>query len=117
MNKNRLQHLRLLCGMAFFLGGAMAAAEDKSLLEPLPDDPAASAAVTDGSTEITQKRQQNAVTSVRVKRGNNVYYVTPAEQIPSSEAGGRAAQWEILQFRPGRPNKDIEPAPPPSMPR
>ena len=85
-------------------------------LEPLPDDPAVAAAVGDGTTEITQKREQNAVTSVRIRRGSNIYYVTPAEQIPSSESGGRAAQWEIFQFRPGRP-KEIQPAPPPTLNR
>ena len=117
MKKNRLQHLRLLCSVATLLASAAASAAGQGQLEPLPDDPAASSAVTDGSTEITQKREQNAVTSVRVKRGNNVYYVTPAEQIPSSEPGGRAAQWEILQFRPARPNKEIQSAPPPVISR
>lgn len=118
MNNNSLQHLRLLCtGVTLIIAGAaLAAPGEAARLEPLPDDPAASAAVMDGSTEITQKREQNAITSVRVRRGNNTYYVTPAEQIPSSETGGRAAQWEILQFRPGRP-KDVQPAPPPAMPR
>lgn len=126
-----LPNLRLLCGrmaqawlaslacaVAFALpGSAQAAPNGGAGLESLPDDPAVSAAVKDGSTEITQKREQNAVTSVRVKRGDNTYYVTPTEQIPSSYgSGGRAAQWEIFQFRPGRP-KDIQPAPPPAPPR
>ena len=117
-----LQPFRLLCGsialamMASLAGSAQAAPNGAANLEPLPDDPAASAAVKDGSTEITQKREQNAITSVRVRRGENTYYVTPAEQIPSSYGGGRAAQWEIFQFRPGRP-KDIQPAPPPAPPR
>ena len=116
-----LQTLRLLNGslalalMAIMTAAAQAAPRDAAL-EPLPDDPAASAAVGDGSTEITQRREQNAITSVRVRRGENTYYVTPAEQIPSSNGGGRAAQWEIFQFRPGRP-KDIQPAPPPAPPR
>lgn len=118
MNDNSLQYLRLLGGsLALAMASSALAApgiEDKS--EPLPDDPAASAAVMDGTTEITQKREQSAVTSVRVRRGNNIYYVTPSEQIPSSEGGGRAAQWEIFQFRPGPP-KDIPPAPPPAPPR
>lgn len=118
MNHQRLLQLRLTgVGIALALATCVqgpAAAADQ--LEPLPDDPAASAAVDDGITEITQKREQNAVTSVRVRRGGNTYYVTPTEQIPSFESGGRAAQWEIFQFRPGRP-KAIQPAPPPAMNR
>lgn len=111
--QRRLTSVSIALALAACAPGAVWAADQ---LEPLPDDPAASAAVGDGITEITQKREQNAVTSVRVRRGTNTYYVTPAEQIPSSEGGGRAAQWEIFQFRPGRP-KDIQPAPPPSMNR
>ena len=118
MNHHRLIQRRLT-GVVIALALAACAqgtawAADR--LEPLPDDPAASAAVGDGTTEITQKREQNAVTSVRVRRGDNTYYVTPAEQIPSSVGGVRAAQWEIFQFRPGRP-KDIQPAPPPTLNR
>jgi hypothetical protein len=118
MNHHRLLQLRLsgvsiALALAVCAEGTARAAEQP---EPLPDDPAASSAVGDGVPEITQKREQNAVTSVRVRRGTNTYYVTPAEQIPSSEGGGRAAQWEIFQFRPGRP-RDIQSAPPPSLDR
>ena len=118
MNNHRLHHLRLLGGSiaVALAASALAAPGTEGRLEPLPDDPAASAAVGDGTTEITQKREQNATSSVRVKRGNNTYYVTPAEQIPASQSGGRAAQWEIFQFRPGRP-KDVQPAPPPTLNR
>ena len=80
-------------------------------LEPLPDD-RMPAAAPDGTTQITQTREQNAVTSVRVKRGSNVYHVTPAEQIPEHEGGGRAAQWEIFEFR-SKSAKDRPSAPPP----
>ena len=80
-------------------------------LEPLPDD-SLPAAAADGTTQITQTREQNAVTSVRVKRGGNVYHVTPAEQIPSHEGGGRAAQWEIFEFR-SKSTRDRPSAPPP----
>jgi hypothetical protein len=80
-------------------------------LEPLPDD-SLPAAAPDGTTQITQTREQNAVTSVRVKRGNNVYHVTPAEQIPAHEGGVRAAQWEIFEFR-SKSSKDSPSAPPP----
>lgn len=79
--------------------------------EPVPSNPDASTRVPDGVTSITQKREQNAVTSVRVQRGGNVYHVTPPEQIPHYQEGGRAATWEIFQFR-GKPRPDI-PAPPP----
>lgn len=81
------------------------------ILETLPDD-SLPAAAADGTTQLTQTREQNAVTSVRVKRGNNVYHVTPAEQIPSHEGGGRAAQWEIFEFR-SKSAKDRPSAPPP----
>ena len=122
MNHDRLPQLRpqlRQTGVGFVLAlaaGVLSTAWAADTLQPLPDDPAASAAVGDGTTEITQKREQNAVTSVRVRRGDNTYYVTPAEQIPSSTGGGRAAQWEIFQFRPGRP-KEIQAAPPPSLNR
>ena len=100
-------YLRLLCATAalVLLAAAptvYAAPRDDVRLEPLPDDPAVAAAVSDGTTEITQRREQNAITSVRIRRGNNTYYVTPTEQIPASQSGTRAAQWEIFQFRPGR---------------
>lgn len=80
-------------------------------LEPLPDD-SLPAAAPDGTTQITQTREQNAVTSVRVKRGSNVYHVTPAEQIPAHESGMRAAQWEIFEFR-SKSRSDRPAAPPP----
>ncbi len=117
MNHQRLLQQRLTgAGIALALAACAQGVVWAADLEPLPDEPAASSAVGDGTTEITQKREQNAVTSVRVRRGTNTYYVTPVEHIPSSEGGGRAAQWEIFQFRPGRP-KEIQPAPPPALNR
>jgi hypothetical protein len=97
-------YLRLLCATAALATATAvtAAPREDVRLEPLPDDPAVAAAVTDGTTEITQRREQNAITSVRIRRGNNTYYITPTEQIPASQSGARAAQWEIFQFRPGR---------------
>lgn len=77
-----------------------------------PDDPDASTRVPDGTTSVTQTREQNAVTSVRVRRGDNVYHVTPAEQIPYYQEGGRAATWEIFQFRPKRAQDAKAPPPP-----
>lgn len=111
-------YLRLLCTAAAFAmaAAATAAPADEARLEPLPDDPAVAAAVADGTTEITQRREQNAITSVRIRRGNNTYYVTPTEQIPASQSGTRAAQWEIFQFRPGR-SRDVPFEAPPTPPR
>ena len=63
--------------------------------------------------EITQIREQNAVTSVRVKKGGNTYYVTPSEQFSSSQSGGRAAQWEIFEFRSKSKNPVIDNGAPP----
>jgi hypothetical protein len=113
-----LTYLRLLFGAATLaLATAVTAATvDEARLEPLPDDPAVAIAVTDGTTEITQRREQNAITSVRIRRGNNTYYITPTEQIPASQSGTRAAQWEIFQFRPGR-SRDVPFEAPPTPPR
>ena len=63
------------------------------------DDPLACVRIPDGATKLSQTREQNAITSVRVQRGDNVYHVTPREQIPYYQEGGRAATWEIIQFR------------------
>ncbi len=111
-------YLRLLCAMAALATATAvtAAPREDVRLEPLPDDPSVAVAVTDGTTEITQRREQNAITSVRIRRGNNTYYVTPTEQIPASQSGTRAAQWEIFQFRPGR-SRDASFETPPTPPR
>jgi hypothetical protein len=113
-----MRYLRLLCTAAALVmaTAATAAPADEARLEPLPDDPAVAVAVTDGTTEITQRREQNAITSVRIRRGNNTYYITPTEQIPASQSGARAAQWEIFQFRPGR-SRDVPFEAPPTPPR
>ena len=66
--------------------------------------------------EITPIREQNAVVSVRVKRGDNTYYVTPSEQFSHSQSGGRAAQWQIFEFRSGKEAAGSI-APPPSLQR
>ncbi|MEO0319100.1 MAG: hypothetical protein RL404_2777 [Pseudomonadota bacterium] len=90
----------LACGTALAAGSVL-------------DDPIATTRVPDGTTTITQTREQNAVTSVQVRRGDNVYNVTPAEQIPANLGGGRAATWEIFQFKPRRAD-DRRAAPPPN---
>ena len=102
------QWRRVCTGAAFTL---CVSAAHGAPLEPLPDDSLPTAA-PDGTTQITQTREQNAVTSVRVTRGGNVYHVTPPEQIPSHEGGGRAAQWEIFEFR-SKARNDRPSAPPP----
>lgn len=94
-------------------GALLAFASALALAEPLPEDPVASTRVPDGTTKITQVREQNAVTSVRVQRGTNVYHVTPAEQIPHYQEGGRAATWEVFQFR-SKPAPDTGAMPPPN---
>ncbi len=87
-----LRAASLACALALVSGVALAA-------DPLLDDPIATTRVPDGTTTITQTREQNAVTSVQVRRGSTVYHVTPAEQIPANQGGGRAATWEVFQFK------------------
>lgn len=106
----RLWH-RICIGAAFAATATCITVAHSVSLEPLNEDNVPAVAA-DGSTQLTQTREQNAVTSVRVKRGGNVYHVTPAEQIPSHEGGGRAAQWEIFEFR-SKSVKDRPSAPPP----
>ena len=77
------------------------------------DDPLAGVRIPDGATKLSQTREQNAVTSVRVQRGDNVYHVTPREQIPYYHEGGRAATWEIIQFR-SSTTRDSKALPPPT---
>lgn len=110
---NRLLPLRLAClGALLSVAAGVTMADERANEAASPDNPVASTRVPDGSTSITQTREQNAVTSVRVQRGDNVYHVTPAEQIPYYQEGGRAATWEIFQFRPGRA-PDSKALPPP----
>lgn len=86
-----------------------------SNLEAVPDiDITAEKPKAGPSTqEITPIREQNAVTSVRVKKGGNTYYVTPSEQFSASQSGGRAAQWEIFEFRSKSKNPVIDNGAPP----
>lgn len=98
----------LAATFALALASGLAVAAD-----PLLDDPIATTRVPDGVTTITQTREQNAVTSVQVRRGGNVYHVTPAEQIPANQGGGRAATWEVFQFK-STPT-DKKQATPPSL--
>lgn len=105
--------MRFACiGALLSVVAAVAVADEPSGDVASPDNPIASTRVPDGTTSITQTREQNAVTSVRVQRGGNVYHVTPAEQIPYYQEGGRAATWEIFQFRSGSAS-DKKALPPP----
>jgi hypothetical protein len=103
-----LRQSRLL-GVGAVLSILSAGASAENLL----DNPYAGSLIPDGLTKITPIREQNAVTSVRVQRGDNIYHVTPAEQIPYYQEGGRAATWEIIQFR-SRPVEDRGVMPPPN---
>jgi len=95
-----LRHIRTACIGAFLSVACQVASADNPL-----DDPLAGSRVPDGTTKFTQTREQNAVTSVRVQRGENVYHVTPREQLPYYQEGGRAATWEIIQFRSTQPRE------------
>lgn len=95
-----LRHIRTACVGVFLSAACQIACADNPL-----DDPLAGARVPDGTTKLTQTREQNAVTSVRVQRGDNVYHVIPTEQLPYYQEGGRAATWEIIQFRSTQPRE------------
>jgi hypothetical protein len=95
------------------VGAVLSILSTGAMAENPLDDPYAGSLIPDGRTKITQIREQNAVTSVRVQRGDNTYHVTPAEQIPYYQEGGRAATWEIIQFR-SKPVDDRGAMPPPN---
>ena len=101
-----LRHLR-----AASLGALLSVACQIAFADNPLDDPLAGVRIPDGTTKITQTREQNAITSVRVQRGDNVYHVTPREQIPYYQEGGRAATWEIIQFRSTQPREGATPPP------
>jgi hypothetical protein len=106
---------RILLSVAVIALGFSAAGAMAVTLEPLPEtvEPAIAIPKTvKGTNEITQIREQNAVTSVRVKRGNSAYYITPSEQFSESQSGGRAAQWQIFEFKSKSAPSDTAPPPP-----
>lgn len=55
-------------------------------------------------TQITEKREQGRVTSVKVKSGNSTYYLKPNVPAGSALPGDaqsdstRGAQWQIMEF-------------------
>jgi len=104
----RLRHIRTVSAGALLSIACQIALADNPM-----DDPMAGVRVPDGTTKITQTREQNAVTSVRVQRGSSVYHVTPTEQMPYYQQGGRAATWEIFQFN-SAPTQDRNAPPPPT---
>ncbi len=106
---------RIILSGAAITSGLLAGSVMAVTLEPLPETVEPAIAVpkpVSGNNEITQIREQNAVTSVRVKRGGNAYYVTPSEQFSESQGGGRAAQWQIFEFKSRSAPPDTAPPPP-----
>jgi hypothetical protein len=101
----------------FLLAGSACAATAKEALEMLPDSGEPAVTVTTPKPrgrEITQTREQNAVTSVRVREGNNTYYVKPNEQSADGHSGVRGAQWQVFEFRSkDKPNNSSNGLPPP----
>lgn len=111
------QQLVLAAAGLFLLAGSACAATTKEALEMLPDsgEPAVTVTTpTPRGREITQTREQNAVTSVRVREGNNTYYVKPGEQSADGHGGVRGAQWQIFEFKSkDKPNNRSNGLPPP----
>ena len=97
------QHRKQLLWTALLLTSISCSvlAAPPSNLEAVPDvDVTAEKPKTAASAqEITQIREQNAV--------------TPSEQFSSSQSGGRAAQWEIFEFRSKSKNPVIDNGAPP----
>ncbi len=105
----------LILALTFLTSNTFADSKPDNL-QPLPDADMPAINTPAPMQEITQIREQNAVTSVRVKRGENTYYVTPSEQFSSSQSGGRAAQWQIFEFK-SKKNISNNALPPPSLQR
>ncbi len=106
-----------VASLLLLVSGAHAAG-NKTALEMLPDDGEPAVTVTTPAPrakEITQTSEQNAVTSVRVREGNNIYYVKPGEQSADGHGGVRGAQWQIFEFKskdkPNRSNNGLPPPP------
>ena len=105
----------LILALTFLTSNALAGSKPDNL-QPLPEADIPAINTPAPAQEITQIREQNAVTSVRVKRGDNTYYVTPSEQFSDLQAGGRAAQWQIFEFK-SKKNTTNNAVPPPSLQR
>jgi hypothetical protein len=116
-------HCAKMTGLGFLIVSALSILTSIALaggvpdnLQPLPETDLPSIKAPPTAQEITQIREQNAVVSVRVKRGDNTYYVTPSEQFSESQNGGRAAQWQIFEFR-SKKETPRSALPPPSLQR
>lgn len=114
-----LQRLTLAVASLLLLASGAQATGNKTALEMLPDDGEPAVTVTTPTPrakEITQTREQNAVTSVRVREGNNTYYIKPGEQTADGHGGVRGAQWQIFEFKSkDKPNRSNNGLPPPSQ--
>ena len=112
-----MQRLSIAAISVLCLNGTAFAASAKDALEMLPDSEEPSVLVTTPTPrgrEITQTREQNAVTSVRVREGNNTYYVKPGEQSADGHGGVRGAQWQVFEFKSkDKPNNSNNGLPPP----
>ena len=112
-----LQRLVLVAASVLLLASGAHAAGNKTALDMLPDDGEPAVTVTTPTPrakEITQTREQNAVTSVRVREGNNTYYVKPGEQSADGRGGVRGAQWQVFEFKSkDKPNNRDNGLPPP----
>lgn len=68
------------------------------------EPPAVTIRGADSERNISQKRDQGKVTSVKVKSGNSTYYLKPNTPAGSAVPGdvqsnmSRAAQWQVLEF-------------------
>lgn len=79
-------------------------------------------------TQITEKREQGKVTSVKVTTGGSTYYLKPNEPAGSALPGDgqsdttRGAQWKVMEFDLGRhpdaqqAGQAADTAPPPAAP-
>jgi hypothetical protein len=68
------------------------------------EPPAVTIRGADSERNISQKRDQGTVTSVKVKSGSSTYYLKPNTPAGSAVPGdaqsnmSRAAQWQVLEF-------------------
>lgn len=79
-------------------------------------------------TQITEKREQGKVTSVKVTTGGSTYYLKPNEPAGSALPGDgqsdttRGAQWKVMEFDLGRhpdaqqTGQAADTVPPPAVP-
>lgn len=91
----------------------LVSAQQPPALEKLDEGepPAITIRKSDTEKQITEKRQQGKVTEVKVKSGNNTYYLKPVDPAGSAIRGDgesneiRAAQWPVFEFDAGAKKK------------